>query len=174
MQCIAGGVWCKDATLQPCTELEMLLYALTVTELADTGGSADVPPLRFLAVTLGLGILFHFLLGVLPRNQVKVRQRLAEEFGTGNVHGARSALYKDVDSLSLVAAEEDCVSLRLHARHVPRPLPPSLRKRLENLLEQANAPLSIGPFVLLAAAFASWQAPPITLWEVRQQAPTTL
>jgi len=103
----------------------------------------------FVAVTFALFILFVFLPRFLQQDSAKIHRRIVLEFGTERPGGAANALYKDLDSLSLVDATEDEA---LSAGRIGNPSHDGLWKRLQDFLQPAQISLTVSHFLALTLA----------------------
>jgi tight adherence protein B len=106
----------------------------------------------FTAVTLGLLIVFLVPLRFLRQDHARIRKRMAEEFGTDRADGEANSLYGDLDSLSASACPEGAASSAEPERSGQRLGAARFRKRLDSVLQQANFPLRVEYFLLLATA----------------------
>ncbi len=110
--------------------------------------------LIFLAVTIGLLGLFHFLPRYAQPDKVKVRQRLAEERQANRPEGpVPRALFQDLDVLSLSSPEEYAL-LGGDGQSLPRSPWRDWRKRLDELVQQAHVSWQLHHFVHLALVSA--------------------
>jgi tight adherence protein B len=102
----------------------------------------------FASVTVGLFLGFHGLSRFRWRDTTRIRQRFAEEFGTGIQPHSPLALYKNLDKLELGEAGKR--SLEAAEKFAPVYVQTRLQERLEVLLSQAQLPLTVRQLLLIA------------------------
>jgi tight adherence protein B len=118
--------------------------------------------LVFLGVTLGLVGGYALLSRVLNPNAGRVRRRIAEEFGKDQADKpALSTLYKNLDQLKLDPEKSDALAPQQSA--APKLARTSLHDRLNNLLEQANLPLT-PQHVLMASSALGFALGTLATW----------
>lgn len=110
--------------------------------------------LMFLTVSLGLCAGFHLLSNMLFPDALRVRRRMAEEFQKDRGTAPRSALFKNLDRLSLDMHTGGMSDLGM--AEVPGsaavPGEPGLRAQLQDMLQQAALPCSIPQLLLITLA----------------------
>jgi hypothetical protein len=105
----------------------------------------------FATVTLGLLIVFLFPTRLFQQDYINIRRRMAEEFGKVRACDGANPLYGDLDALSKSAGPQGDASAGKSERNKAQPWASSLWKRLESLVQQANLPIGLGHFLVLAA-----------------------
>ena len=119
--------------------------------------------LIFLTVTVGVAASVQLLSGLLFPDAPRVRRRIAEEFNKGPAQAPRSALFKNLDQLSVDPATGGMSDLGMaEMPGASAPAEKGLRPRLQSLLEQAALRWSVRGLLTaigvlgLAAGTAGW------------------
>jgi tight adherence protein B len=108
----------------------------------------------FLTVSGGLAAGFHLLSNLLTSESSLVRRRMAQEFRKGKGPVAKSALFKNLDQLSLDMSTGGMSDLGMAETQGAAPAPRSLRARLQEKLDQAGVTCSATQLLILALVLA--------------------
>lgn len=113
-----------------------------------------LPLLMFFVVALGVGAGFHLLTSMLFPDSSLIRRRMADEFKKGKGDVPRSALFKNLDRLSVDPRTGGISDLGMAEMPGTVTAEPTLRDRLRVLLEQADVGWSITHLVVLTVGLA--------------------
>jgi tight adherence protein B len=118
--------------------------------------------LIFLAVTLGAGACFLVLADLMFGKSELVRQRLDNEFRRNTEEGARSPLFRNLDSVNL--DQPPSVDLGGAPAPLPTRIDHSLRGRLESMIEQADLKITLRQLLLVAAGLGMTVGAAASVW----------
>jgi tight adherence protein B len=122
--------------------------------------AVELPLLMFLTVSVGLGAGFHLLTNMMFPDASLVRRRISEEFQKDKTGAPRSALFKNLDRLSLdmrTGGMSDLGMAEMPGSTTPSGQP-GLRAQLQDMLQQADIACSVPQLVLITLALGTMAA----------------